>query len=261
MNEIKLFFRERIRAGQPTIGTFLKTPSPHAVEILGGVGLDFVVIDAEHAPWDRGDIDMACMAARANSIAALVRVQDEGHILSALDCGATGVMVPHVSSVEKARQVAAACRYRNGKRGYSNSPRAGNYGGLTLSQQVDLADRSTTVIAMLEDPEVLDDPDSLFAVDEIDAFFLGRGDLSVAMGEAGSSSPHVAEAVDVLAGAARKAGKPLWAFVGKAAEIPPMLDAGLSGFIVSSDQGLLKQSAMVQLNEFGKVIGAAGVKG
>ena len=50
--------RERLLAGERLLGSFLKTPTPHATEILGSVGFDFVVIDEEHAPIDRGATDM-----------------------------------------------------------------------------------------------------------------------------------------------------------------------------------------------------------
>lgn len=43
-------FRERLAAGESMLGTFIKTPGVQAIEVLGDVGLDFVVIDAEHGP-------------------------------------------------------------------------------------------------------------------------------------------------------------------------------------------------------------------
>src|SRR5262249_6187759 len=129
-------FRQRLRAGEKLSGTFVKTPSGHATEIFGDLGYDFVVIDEEHAPFDRLAIDQALVSARAARIAALVRVASASasNLLSVLDAGAVGVLVPHVSSAQKAANVAAACRYKDGKRGFSNSPRAGRYGGLSLQQ-------------------------------------------------------------------------------------------------------------------------------
>jgi 2-keto-3-deoxy-L-rhamnonate aldolase RhmA len=180
---------------------------------------------------------------------ALVRVADVGQILTALDCGASGVMVPHVSDVQVAREVVAACRYR-GTRGFSNSPRAGRYGGLGLAAHVQASDAQTTVIAMLEDPRALDTVDALAAVDGIDAFFLGRGDLTVALGETSTDAPAVQRAVTRFVQAVTAAGKPLWAFVGNTAEIPPLQALGISAFIVSSDQGLLRNAASAQLQHF-----------
>ena len=77
-------------------------------------------------------------------------------ILAALDDGAAGVMTPHLSSVAAAKAVAEACRYQNGKRGFSNSPRAGGYGSLPLAQHVKSQDAAVKVIGMIEDPEALD---------------------------------------------------------------------------------------------------------
>lgn len=50
-------FRQRLLAGQLLVGTFVKTPTSHTTEILGELGFDFVVVDAEHAPFDRVAID------------------------------------------------------------------------------------------------------------------------------------------------------------------------------------------------------------
>ena len=103
-------FRRRFSARQHVVGSFIKTPTTHATEIFGALGYDFVVIDEEHAPIDRAMTDVMLLAARASNLAGIVRVSsdDPAKILSCLDCGATGVLVPHVATVEKARAVAAA---------------------------------------------------------------------------------------------------------------------------------------------------------
>ena len=100
-------FRRRFAARQTVVGSFIKTPTSHAIEILGDVGFDFAVIDEEHAAFDRRSIDITLLAARASGIAGIVRVAEAraSSILSALDCGAVGVLVPHVLSVEKAKEV------------------------------------------------------------------------------------------------------------------------------------------------------------
>ena len=109
-------FAARLRGGEPLFGTFVKTPTFHATEILGSVGYDFIVIDEEHAPINRESIEAMILAARARGVAALVRVGEptDFNLMAQLDAGAAGVFVPHVNSVEKAERVAAACRYRGG---------------------------------------------------------------------------------------------------------------------------------------------------
>ena len=245
-------FRQRFVAMQPLVGSFIKTPTPHATEIFGAVGYDFVVIDEEHAPIDRAQTDVLLLAARAANVAGLVRVSSDGGgtILSALDCGAMGVLVPHVASVEKARAVAAAVRYRGGRRGYSGSSRAGRYGGLPMWRLVDEQDAGVCAIAMIEDPEALDHIDEIAAVDGIHGLFIGRGDLTVALGAPSSADPAVQRVVTRVIQAAAKAGKPVCVMVGTAAEAKGFADLGASAFIISSDQGHLRKSAGDALAEF-----------
>jgi 2-keto-3-deoxy-L-rhamnonate aldolase RhmA len=84
-------FRQRVRRRERLAGTFVKTAAHPLVEVLGTTGLDFIVIDAEHAPFDRAAIDACVLAARAGALPALVRVADEtaATILGVLDAGAT----------------------------------------------------------------------------------------------------------------------------------------------------------------------------
>jgi 2-keto-3-deoxy-L-rhamnonate aldolase RhmA len=247
-------FRERLAAHEWLIGTFLKTPAPHATEILGDVGYDFVVVDGEHAPFDRTSTDVVLLAARAAGIAALVRVPDStpAHLLAALDDGADGVLVPHISSAAAARAIVSAARYRGGKRGFSNSPRAGRYGGLQINEHVAAADARVTVLAMIEDPEVLGEIDALAAVSGLDGLFLGRGDLTVALSEPSPDAPVVRSAVERIAQAGRARGIPLCAHVARyvPAEVDWLRSIGVTVFVVSSDQGLLRRAATETLQAF-----------
>ena len=49
--------RTRMLRGDILSGTFVKTPSHDIVEIMALSGLDYITIDAEHAPFDRGRLD------------------------------------------------------------------------------------------------------------------------------------------------------------------------------------------------------------
>src|SRR3954470_6946243 len=196
-------FRQRLLAGEKLIGTFLKTPTSHGTEIVAGVGFDFVVIDQEHAPFDRTTTDIALMAARGCGIPALVRVPGPEAILSVLDCGATGMLIPHVDSVEYAREVASLSRYR-GSRGFATSTRAGGYTATPMWQHIRQADDAVTVVAQIEDRAALDHIDAIAAVEGIDSLFIGRGDLTAAFGDESKDPPEVKKAVERIAAAARK---------------------------------------------------------
>lgn len=235
-------FRQRLLAGERLVGTFLKTPTSHATEIVAALGFDFVVIDQEHAPFDRTTTDIALMAARGANVPALVRVSGPDAILSVLDGGATGLLIPHVASAAYAREVAALCRYRAG-RGYATSTRAGGYTAVPMWQHIKASDEAITVVAQIEDRAALDEIDAIAAVDGIDSFFVGRGDLTAAFGDPTPNPPAVRAAVETIAAAARKANKPVSVYVGGRPEAEWLRDVGATTFILNSDQGFLRQAA------------------
>ena len=243
--------RQRLIENERLVGVFVKTPAPQVIEILGSVGFDFVVIDAEHAPFDRTSTDLAILAARAANVEVIVRPPScEPSLLSApLDDGAAGVLAPHVDSAKTARQVVAACRY-SGERGFSNSPRGGGYGARPLWDHVAHADALTAVIAMIEDPGAVKDVDEILAVDGIDAVFVGRADLAVAMDDRTPDARHASAAARSVLDAARRAGKPACIHVAAPAEAGAWLDAGAAVIVISSDQGLMKTAALSALETF-----------
>jgi 2-keto-3-deoxy-L-rhamnonate aldolase RhmA len=245
-------FRRRLKAREHLLGTFIKTPTTHATEILGMLGFDFVVIDQEHAPFGLNVIDVMVLAARASNIAGIVRIgdPDEANILSVLDCGAAGILVPHVASAAKAREVASACRYRGGRRGFANTTRAGRYGETSFADHMAEQDAGVACIAMIEDLAALDEIEDIAAVEGIDAFFIGRGDLTAAIGAPSMTSPQTHRLVEPIMAAARKAGMPVIMLSPDRDDAVAMARLGASAYMVSSDQGLLKQAARQALKEF-----------
>jgi len=251
-------FRQRMRAGDKLVGTFLKTPTSHATEILSGLGYDFVVIDQEHAPFDRTTSDIALLAAHALGTPALVRVPAADAILSVLDCGASGVLVPHVKSAAYAREVAAMCRYRGGSRGFATSTRAGGYTGVPMWRHIAGQDAEMVFVAQIEDPGALEEIDAIAAVEGVDSLFIGRGDLTAAFGDESKDPPEVRRAVERIAAAARKAGKPISVYVGNAAEAAWLATLGANVFVLSSDQGFLRQAAAAGLRDVREKVAGEG---
>ncbi|MGM4888460.1 HpcH/HpaI aldolase family protein [Tardiphaga sp. 215_C5_N2_1] len=248
-------FRQRMLGGQKLVGTFLKTPTGHGTEILGDIGYDFVVIDQEHGPFDRTSSDIALMAARATDTPALVRVPGPEAILSVLDCGATGVLVPHVKSAAYAREVAAMLRYRGGSRGFATSTRAGRYSGIPMWRHIADSDARMVFVAQIEDPVALDEIDAIAAVDGVDSLFIGRGDLTAAFGDESKDPPDVLRAVERISEAARKANKPISVYVGNASEAAWLNSLGANVFVLSSDQGFLRQAATAALRDVRDKVG------
>lgn len=237
--------KDRIAAREQLVGTFVKTPSAMLCEVLGKTELDMVCLDAEHSPFDRLVQDQCLYALRSEQMPSLVRVPSAAHehLLNALDCGASGVLVPHVTSASMAAEIVAACHFGAGGRGYAGSTRAAGYTGKPMASHLQDSKRETVVIAQIEDLEALDEIDAIAQVEGIDCLFVGRIDLTVALGASSPADAIVVEAVEKICQAARVAGRPVGMFVGNLDEIPRWQEAGASLFLLSSDHSFLMQGA------------------
>ena len=237
-------FRERLRAGELLAGTWIKTPHPHVVEVLGLSALDVLVLDAEHAPFDRGSLDTCIMAARAAGKPVLVRPASSAHehILNALDCGADGVIVPHVRSAEEAREIVRACHYVPGGRGFAGSTRAAGYTTLGMAKHRETA-REVTLIAQIEDAEAIDAIEEIATVDGIDALFIGRADLTISYAVDSPDDAIVVAAVERVCAAGKSAGRSVGMFLGRVGDVESWRDKGASLFVLQSDQDFLLQGA------------------
>lgn len=246
-------FKQRIAGHEPMLGTFVKTPHPHIVEVLASTGLDCLCLDAEHAPFDRRDLDLCIFAARAASMPVIVRPPSSAHeqILNALDCGADGVLVPHVRSAEEARAVAKAAHYGAGGRGYAGSSRAAGYGSIAIPEHLANSAARSIVIAQIEDLEALDEMDAIAAVEGIDALFIGRIDLTIALGCTDPDDPKVIEALDLIIAAAKNSGRPVGMFTSKPADAAIWRDKGVSLFLLGSDHGFLRSGTAALRQQFG----------
>jgi 2-keto-3-deoxy-L-rhamnonate aldolase RhmA len=234
-------FRERLTRGDLIVGAFVKTPSPIVFEVLGMTALDCLCLDAEHAPFDRMAIDGCVQAARAAGKPVLVRTPTSApeHILNALDCGAAGVVLPHVRSAEEAAAAARSARYGAGGRGYTGSTRAAGYGGTTMAAHLAASASETTVVAQIEDIEAVEAIDAIANVAGIDALFVGRVDLTVAMGASSQDDPRVVAAVERICAVGRQAGRTVGMFLGQAVDIPAWREKGASLFLLGSDHAFL----------------------
>ena len=237
--------KSRLAGGELIVGTFVKTPSPMLVEVLALSALDCLCLDAEHSPFDRAAIDTCIFAARAGGIDVLVRVPSAApeHLLHALDCGATGVVVPHVRSADEARAVVKACHYGPGGRGYAGSSRAAGYATIPMSQHKANSLARTVVIAQIEDTEAVDAIDEIAAVDGVDALYIGRVDLSVAYGAERLEDQRVVTAMEAVCAAAKHRNRPVGMFLSRPEEVSVWREKGATIFLLGSDHGFLLSGA------------------
>ncbi|HZV74071.1 MAG TPA: aldolase/citrate lyase family protein [Conexibacter sp.] len=232
---------ERVRAGERLLGLIVKLPAPAVVEIAGHSGFDLVAIDTEHGLADGVALHHHLRSAAAAGLGALVRVggPETPEILRALDAGADGVIVPHVTTGAQAQAVVSAARYPpEGRRGFALSTPAAGYGSRTVAEHFADARRRTLVAVQLEDAEAVPNAAGILATPGVDVAFVGTADLAASLGHPGEvDHPDVQAAIDAFVTAAREQGTPL---CGVAAD-----EAGAAAWFAAGGQITLFEASLV----------------
>jgi 2-keto-3-deoxy-L-rhamnonate aldolase RhmA len=240
--EVSGNLRRALRSGSPLFGILVKTASHQIVEALGHAGMDFVMLDQEHGPFGSNQLDISLLACRAAGIAGIVRVSqlDESLMLTALDLGAAGIMVPHIRTAGDAERAVGAARYRGGHRSFSNSTRAGKYATRGMADHIDHADDAVAVIALIEDPEGVENAAAIAGVPGLDMMVVGHADLAISMGQPGAAASPVLQAEARVVKAARDAGIPMGRLVNPDEDFRRFRDEGTRLFILGIDQTILR---------------------
>jgi 4-hydroxy-2-oxoheptanedioate aldolase len=175
----------RMQAGERACGCNLNFPSTALIELAGRAGFDFVTFDGEHGPFTPQDLDDLCRVADMAGLTPMARVPDIASptILSFLDRGIMGITGPHITTPERARQLADACRYvPRGTRSFG-SGRGAYFGDFPSGPAyMEHTNDNILVIAQLEDVEVLQHIDGILAVQGIDLYTSGPQDIAQSLG-------------------------------------------------------------------------------
>lgn len=203
--------KEKILNGGTAYGVFCTFYSPAIVELVGRLGFDFVLIDAEHGPAGVESCEHMVRAAETVGIATYIRVamNIRQNILRYLDIGALGVQLPMVNTREEAEAVVEAVKYPpQGRRGLA-AVRAADYGlTMSLEEYTLKANQETLVSIQVETLEAVNNLDELLSVDGVDIFFIGPNDLSTSMGYAGQvNHPEVQAMIEKLVRRIHTAGR------------------------------------------------------
>ena len=153
--------KEKLARGEVVTMINPDHPSPSLVEFIGRLGFDAIFIDCEHGVAGPERVQEMCRAAKFAGAVPVVRpeVNQPWLITRYLDAGAGGVMVPHIETADAARELVTTVR----------NAKPGNHA-------------SILVIALVESQTALNNLPEILAVEGIDVFFVGPGDLSKSLG-------------------------------------------------------------------------------
>jgi 4-hydroxy-2-oxoheptanedioate aldolase len=205
---------DKLRNGEAARGVWSMLPSVESNRLLSQLLIDWILIDAEHAPMD--DLTLArivaCVAS-GNGPVPIVRVADNSTpaIKRALDAGAYGIVVPMVDTPDEARAAVEAAKFPPlGKRSFG-SPFAPLAFNTTNAVYLNQANQETLLIIQAESKTALRNINRVMRVPGVDAVLIGPADLSISMGiplNMNEPSPKLEKAISKILKAAKKNGIP-----------------------------------------------------
>lgn len=207
--------RQMIKENKKPLGTFVELGGANVVEVLGQTGIDFIIVDNEHGPFDVESSLECIRASESSGLTPLCRVREIARpaILKLLDQGAAGLIVPYIETVDQVKKLIEFGKYAPiGKRGFSGSRKDrwsyGYPGSLPLQEQMDHWNREALLIPQCETTGCLEHIEEITALDGVDGIFVGPFDLSISMGMPGDfKNPKMLDAFERILGACKAAGK------------------------------------------------------
>jgi 4-hydroxy-2-oxoheptanedioate aldolase len=208
--------REALASRSPVYGTWVQTPSPEVVEIIGWSGWDFIILDLEHGPYGAETLPNLIRAAEAAGTTPLVRVpitapHDAGR---ALDLGAAGIVTPGVASAAAGESAVRLTRFPpHGSRGASPSTRQLHYSAIPFPTLTAEGSPQPLIVLQVEARLATTDVGSILGIDGLSVIFIGPYDLSTSLGLPGQfDHPKVREAITEIVdrAAERKVAVGIW---------------------------------------------------
>jgi 2-dehydro-3-deoxyglucarate aldolase len=177
--------RERLKAGEVIVGSWLNTGSPIVAELMAASGFDFLAVDTEHSAVDAPQALAMFQAIAAGwpDCAPLVRLPGNDYAVTKrfLDAGAEGVIAPLINSGEEVRRLIRSVKYPPlGERGVGFG-RSHGY-GFEFDAYMARADRDLLTCVQIEHIDAVRHIDEILAPDAVDAAFIGPYDLTASMG-------------------------------------------------------------------------------
>ena len=221
--------------------------NPNIVRIFRRAGNDFVIVDDEHGYFDYTQV--AGLIAVANGIGLPIIIRVPGvlreYITKALDMGADGILVPMVNTAEQAREIVRYAKYTPmGARGISTTRAHTGYGVSDLGAYLAVANKRVNICVQIETQTAVEHVEEIAATEGVDSLFIGPNDLAAAYGLPGQvTSEAVLRAVEKVAAAAERAGKPAGIITGNKKLLEACMQHGFTFYSVGSELDLLVKGA------------------
>ena len=249
--------KEKLKKGTKPIGTFFELGSPSVVEALGRTGLDFIILDNEHGPFEAESSRDFVRAAENAGLTAIARVREVSRpaILKLLDVGVQGLIIPDIHTIAQVQEIVDYAKYFPlGKRGFCPSRKDGwgfdPMAQQSVSDQMKYWNEQVLVIPQCETVGALESIENIVRMAGVDGVFIGPFDLSISMGIPGQfDHPTFIAALEKVQKSCKDAGKFCMIFAGTPAAVAERLQQGYDAVAYGLDASVLISAYKTNLAE------------
>ena len=202
----------QMRNGKVATCVKLNLADTRNAEIAAMCGFDCIWLDMEHVPTNYSYIEDAVRAAKIYDCDTLTRVSKGCYsdLVCPLEGDSTGIMVPHLMSLEEAKQIVYYTKFHPiGRRPIDGGNADGKYCLVDAADYIKEANEERFTVVQIEDPEPLEELEEICALPGIDMIFFGPADFRQGIGD--PNGLEKADEVDrvrrLVAKTARKYGK------------------------------------------------------
>jgi 2-keto-3-deoxy-L-rhamnonate aldolase RhmA len=206
--------KERLAAGEVAFGLGVRfSRTVDIARMARAAGYHYLFLDMEHSTLELETIAAISIASLDVGVTVVVRTPGQDLDLAAriLDAGALGIAIPHVNSVEEARQAVAGCKFGPlGQRSVGGSAIPLDFQPMPTAEAARRLNDLTLLVVLLETPEAIASADAIAAVEGIDVLSIGSNDLAMTMGIPGEfDHPRLLAAYETVRRATEKHHKAL----------------------------------------------------
>lgn len=247
-------FRQLIRRQGPKIGTYVgEFATPGIGQILRSAGCEFVFLDMEHSGFTYETVKTTLRHIHDAGLASVVRPPSQAyhHVARACDAGAQGVVPPMLGTADAARRLVSYIKYvPQGGRGVALAIAHDDYTPGPVFDALAAANRKTSLVALIETAEGVENVDEIAAVEGLDCLWIGHFDLTCALGIPGEfTSRKFKAACQRVADAAKKHRKSLARMVTSPGDGAELYSQGYDVLAYSGDVWLLRAALNTGITE------------
>lgn len=249
---------DKIRSGRVARICSLGAMIPYFPAMAAHYRFDGVFLDGEHRRWDSRSLESMLLLHQQADIDCIFRAPtlEKTGLCRLLEDGATGLMIPHVSTPQKAYELAQAVKFPPlGDRGLDGAGLDAGFLLQNIPEYIEQANRQTFLVVQIETAQAIDHVEAIAAIPGVEVLFIGPGDLSLRLGcKPSVEDPKFIKVYEKVASAARKHGKAWGSPAGDINGVRTLVNMGAQFITFGSDFAGIQSQLVAKSAELDSIL-------